>query len=101
MLLQPPGARARSGLFAPDGACGDVVRASTPEATATPQPTGSTSVASPVASSLAVLSATRRQPGRRCQPAACAPCPRCLEKRRDTLLEIVPLFPCAVESSGS
>src|SRR4029434_8418683 len=76
--LQPPGARAQSGLFAPGGACGAVVLASTSMAATRLQPTGSTSASSPVASSLDVPSATTSRPGLRCRQGAFGPCPRCL-----------------------
>ena len=45
----PPGARARSGPFAPDNACGAVALASTSVATTTRQPTVSTSASWPSA----------------------------------------------------
>src|SRR5262249_33202084 len=66
------------GPFAPDGACGAVVLASTSGAATRLQPIGSTSVSSPVASNLAIPSATTNRPGPKCQQAACEPCPRCL-----------------------
>src|SRR5215217_4078847 len=50
--LPPPGARVRSGPFAPDNACGAVALASTSGATITRQPTGSTSGSWPSAPSL-------------------------------------------------
>src|SRR5687768_6993487 len=78
MLLQLFGARARSGPFAPDGACGEAALASTSGATPHIQPTGSTSASSPGASSLGAPSATKSRLGPRCQQVACELCPRCL-----------------------
>src|SRR5688572_17335361 len=78
MPLQPPGARARSGPFALDSACGAVALASTSAATTTPQPTGSISGSWPSALSLGAPSATKNRPGPRGRQVACGPCPRCL-----------------------
>src|SRR5262249_11998541 len=76
--LQPPGARARSGLFAPNNACGAVALASTLGATITRQPTGSTAGSWPSAPRLGGPSATKNRPGPRCRQVACEPCPKCL-----------------------
>src|SRR5262249_9341855 len=74
--LQPPGARAPSGLCALGGACGAVVLASPSMAATRLQPTGSTAASWPSASSLGASSATTSRPGPRCRPAACGPCPK-------------------------
>src|SRR5688572_27380945 len=78
MLLPLFGARARSGSFAPDGACGEAALASTSGAATRLQPTESTSTSSPVAPSPGAPSATKNRSGLRCRQVAFAPCPRCL-----------------------
>ena len=76
--LPPPGAHARSGPFAPHGACGDVVLARPSAAATRLQPPGSTSVSSPGASRLDAPAATHNRPGPPGRHAAGDPCPRCL-----------------------
>src|SRR4030095_9195493 len=76
--LQPPGAQERSEPFALDSACGAAALASIEAATATPQPTVSTSGSWPSAPRPGAPSATKNRPERRCRQVACEPCPRCL-----------------------